>query len=98
MQQLPVVLCLKMQRLPSIQNTTPFSIISIAVESAVLRFLPKSEENIVLPIGNLQKSTRQGSSDAELHCTGVVITLTLKDQADSLVHNVRIIHDAHAGS
>lgn len=62
----------------------------------MLHFLPKSEENTVLPIKNLQKPIRHDSFDAELHCTGEVITLTVKDQADSVVHNVIIIHNARA--
>lgn len=64
----------------------------------MLHFPPKSEENMVLPIRNLQKSTRQESSDAELPCSGVVITVTMKEQADSLVNNGRLIQDAHAGA
>lgn len=55
----------------------------------MLLFLPKSEENMVLPIRNLQNSTRQDSSDAELHCTGEGITLPMKSYYSSYEELVR---------
>lgn len=48
-------------------------------------FLPKSEESMVLPIRNLKNSTRQGSSDIELHCTGVIISVIWRKKSSLLV-------------
>lgn len=51
---------------------------------------------MVLPIRNQKSSTRQGSSDTELHCSGVIITVIMNDKTDSLVYHAMTIHDAYA--